>query len=494
MKNLPDEEVFKELQGRLQGYEELPDDKAWGKIAGQIPHDEGRWIKWSDRSALTVTILLLLMTYLTANKGHVKSISSSLLASSNKPTGNTSRTDSLQKAMAITLLPKKEVSDSARVVANPSIPSPGNSRQSTKAPLAKGSVSSPVSDQRRKQHQKKDQESTAKPTTSTARSQTKGKRPRTKNQTSTPLPTDNKTSGRTRPSAPAKTTRVQQMHKLNEAVIVVEAEPLSIPVEAERKSESYSWNTEPDDATLLYASPAYPVSEGSGNIGATGSGGKNTIIKPKTKVRHKPSLYFMTMPALVYYDVKTSTTDALYVAPGENDSFTKSRGSIALELGIQGPLYKRLYYHGGISYYHQRNTMTVEQTGVSGFNSNPWGSSTVVTIPRSQTLDIEYRMNNLGLNGGLLYMISLRKFSHQAGASLTWEHGTSSGDNNYDNASSMYFGYRGFYRLEFALRYDLKIFGQPSYSGSFKDDELMDGALSAKYRRIGIGLGLIKDL
>ena len=59
MKNLPEDDLFKALGDRLRDYQEQPDDDTWKNISTRIAPTEPAWIKWTDRSALLLALLIL---------------------------------------------------------------------------------------------------------------------------------------------------------------------------------------------------------------------------------------------------------------------------------------------------------------------------------------------------------------------------------------------------------------------------------------------------
>ncbi|MBL7858809.1 MAG: hypothetical protein JNM57_14060 [Cyclobacteriaceae bacterium] len=62
MKNLPEEELFNELESRLRQYEEQPDESTWDKVAAALPKNQNvmGWL-WAERLSLVAAAIALLM-------------------------------------------------------------------------------------------------------------------------------------------------------------------------------------------------------------------------------------------------------------------------------------------------------------------------------------------------------------------------------------------------------------------------------------------------
>lgn len=524
MKNLPDEELFKELEGRLQGYEEQPDDGAWGNISEKIPHDEPTWMKWADRSSLTIALLLLSLVFFgerapsseadQQTTEYISAISDEMIEK--KTNGDEDESSEIQRNKRVehrptvdhnVELPMPRYSSPEKL--NPttahtrSDKEPGKTNQGNKAndnlPALPSTKSGPYTKNPGRNAGKSDALSGV-PTKAdderTSRSQNK------QNKTSTLL---QKNSG-----SPSQVTSVKRKVLLNSAPLSPGRAPVSIALPPADRHEgpvrhaydsftfmgARSWMD--NESTLWYASPAYAGNAGGGdggNVSASGAGSSKTIVKPKPKQRRPVDLYFLVTPTLAYYSAVANVDDGVFVKRNEElSTFSKTRRAFSIETGVQFPIYKRVSAIAGLTYYYQNLPVSITRAGTSGSTSSPAPGGIVVT-PVDQRREIQYRMNNIGITGGLLYNISLLRFSHLAGASLQWELGLGSGKaDHYDNAGATYFSYRVLYRLEYAAAASVRLFAQPSFTGPFSSEYMMNKAIEIRPLRFGFGFGLVKEL
>lgn len=526
MKNLPDEELFKDLEGRLQRYEEQPDDGAWDNIARQVPHDLPTWVKWADGSSLTITLLLLSLAVLggraLSSKADRPMVSMEATSSADGVTEKELDTNGEEKSSGTQ---RNQITEGRPTVdSHPKLSSPENSSPERIDPTT---VQGGLNNEQRKT----DQASKANdhlPASSSASSDANIKNPTQKNtkkrdaRSSVPAKAAEQGPARSQPTQDKiKTPRpgdnnspppiIQNKRRaLNSAPLPKDRAPVSIalppadlheePVRLASDSSTFmsvrSWIN--SDATIWYTSPAYAGNtggSGGGNVSASGAGGSKTIVKPKPKQRRPTDLYFLVTPTLAYYSATATDDDAIYVRHRENlSTFSKTRRAFALEIGAQIAVYKRLSAIAGLTYYYQNLPITITRTGLDGSTSLPGTTGSIIVTPVDRQVEIDYRMSNIGITSGLLYTFSLRRFSHLAGASLQWELGLASGKTNYyENAGASYFSYRVLYRLEYSTTGSVRLFLQPSFTGPFSDEALLNNAIRVKSTRIGLGLGLIKE-
>lgn len=514
MRNLPDEEVIRELGGRLQGYEELPDDVAWGNIAPQIPNQVGTWIRWADGSALTITFILFTLASFQRpeNSAALTSTVATGAINIDVPTQlagdvETPGFELPPTSQAVPQVPSKDfgerssgvdqhtkgvTSDLQLIDATPtsaiqsdriSMRKAATGGSSTSARIKAGS--DPVATQRSFQAGVSNLALSAKNNPDAASLQ---------------LTNDNVVhSGKVLPPGkvfPSDNVLLSDITLSFEHEREIEGAYLqSNAPEGDNVSE-FSWTAEPVNLTFMDPSLPLPVVVDRSQLRiAPRPMATNTIVKRQTVLRHLVPLYFMVTPSLTYYQLSPGTNDAVIInSINEDGPFDKTRRALEIEVGIQLYLYRGLRFQGGINYYYQNNHITVTQLGLNGSQAGSSGPSSIWTAPKSETAEIEYRMNNVGVSAGLLYAVSLRQFSHQVGVGFQWQYGVGKKEaTNYNNAGVQYCNYSVFYRLEFGLSESVRIFGQPGYTGAINATEAMDGMVTLKNKRIGLGFGVIKD-
>jgi hypothetical protein len=118
-------------------------------------------------------------------------------------------------------------------------------------------------------------------------------------------------------------------------------------------------------------------------------------------------------------------------------------------------------------------------------------SFTYIITPRQSSQAINYQMNNIGLNLGMLYEINKRiGLSQQAGLSILYQYGLSKNGSSYENWSSSYWSYQLSYRMTFDLG-TKKFFVQPSLLNLIGSKQNLSEPISIRATRAGIGMGLV---
>ncbi|HTF21847.1 MAG TPA: hypothetical protein VK658_27395 [Chryseolinea sp.] len=221
-----------------------------------------------------------------------------------------------------------------------------------------------------------------------------------------------------------------------------------------------------------------------------------TVATHSRKVQGRLHAYGVATPSLTFLHVDPSTSDDVAFdrlnSPG---ILSKERISLSFEGGVQFSISRRLVAFTGLTYYQQSMEFSLEQftTGTGSYTPNH--SLDFSFEPNTATATVNYRLQNIGVMAGVLYVVSTGKIVHQLGASLQYEYGLLQPAVESDRSSTQnYLNYRIMYRAAYKLNERLSVFVQPSFARSLLYDDLLDGALRVNQSRAGIGVGMLYRL
>jgi hypothetical protein len=165
-----------------------------------------------------------------------------------------------------------------------------------------------------------------------------------------------------------------------------------------------------------------------------------------------------------------------------------------LELGIEKPLSKRFKMFGGLLYYQRKQTIeyverTVDSTIVS---TGPGGEVTVEPQFKSTNQSFEYELKNIGLQIGLNYKLSQRKFLQTLGTGLEFQFALNKRIPNqevFTNNPSAYVFYNVYYRLQYPSEGRLKAVFQPMLNYSFYINQDLNAPFYVKPFGLGLNIG-----
>ncbi len=220
------------------------------------------------------------------------------------------------------------------------------------------------------------------------------------------------------------------------------------------------------------------------------------VVEPiiiKEKKKSSLTYYASITPALNYYSI--TSKEALNGRVNGFDSkgiFSTDRFGVEAELGIQFPIHKKLELLSGLTYYYQNQKLNYQFIHSDRLDVEKVEESlTYIITPRQSSQAINYQMNNIGLNLGMLYEINKRRgLSQQAGLSILYQYGLSKNESSYENRSSSYWGYQLSYRMTFDLGAK-KFFVQPSLLRLIGSKENLSEPILIRATRAGIGMGLV---
>ncbi len=217
--------------------------------------------------------------------------------------------------------------------------------------------------------------------------------------------------------------------------------------------------------------------------------------EPKKIPKRNHTFYITATPMLSFQRAIPVSRDGIIVTEISNPSILSAkRFAINLDFGIQGSITKRLEYYGGISFYQQSQTLQFKYQSTGNANVESNGDGNYVVTPKSSNGIINYDMINLGIQGGVLYHLYGKSFTHKFGAGILFQQGLKkNGSEDYDNSGSKYFSYQLFYRNELRVNARMRFFIQPTFIQSIHVREKLTAPFNLKPYKAGIGFGILYD-
>jgi hypothetical protein len=151
-------------------------------------------------------------------------------------------------------------------------------------------------------------------------------------------------------------------------------------------------------------------------------------------------------PSLSFQRAIPVGSDEVVVQELSSSSILSSeRFGISLDIGVQGFISKRFEYYGGLSLYHQNQTLEYSYQQGNQVNVESSGDNRYTVTPKLLQGVVNYQMLNLGLQTGVLYNLYGKKLTHKIGAGVSYQHGLKKTDSeSYKNSESSYFSYQVF--------------------------------------------------
>lgn len=218
-----------------------------------------------------------------------------------------------------------------------------------------------------------------------------------------------------------------------------------------------------------------------------------TKKKKDDRKRFQARIYGSITTSLAYQDIVPLRHDDVTVSGLKPVSIVDpTRIGIQLDAGYQRQLLKRLEIYGGILYYRQRQRIGFYESGGASVTS---ADDLKFTLhPKEQARELDYFMQNIGVSGGVFYLIREGRLQHKAGAGLQYQAGLESANDTYNNRASTYLNYVLAYRLEIQVSNDAKFFVQPSFTHVMRANERLYEPFGIKSYRAGIGFGMLWKL
>jgi hypothetical protein len=217
--------------------------------------------------------------------------------------------------------------------------------------------------------------------------------------------------------------------------------------------------------------------------------------KSKRMRKRKHAFYAMVTPSLSFQRAEPVSRDGIIVTRFVNKSILSGdRFGVSINAGVQGYISKRFEYYGGLSFYHQNQTVKYEyQTDEVTLGESEDDGYTV--SPKSAEGIVNYKMMNVGVEGGVLYHLYGKMLTHKIGAGLTYQQGLNkSRSEEYINSKSSYLSYQIFYRNELRVNSRLRLFVQPTFVQTIAVNEKLNAPFKMKPYRAGLGFGILYGL
>jgi hypothetical protein len=264
---------------------------------------------------------------------------------------------------------------------------------------------------------------------------------------------------------------------------------------AETDTQSLSHSTEPNEISLNTPStdtlfvPTVEVPKDSLTQ-------NQQVTKQSTRIqKRRPAFYAHVTPSLSFQRTIPVGSDEVVVQEISNASILSSeRFGISLDIGVQGFISKRFEYYGGLSLYHQNQTLKFSYQQGNQVNVESSGDNRYTVTPKLLQGVVNYEMLNLGLQAGILYNLYGKTLTHKIGAGVSYQQGLKKTDSeSYKNSESSYFSYQVFYRNEIRVSSRVRVFVQPVFMQSIRVREKLDAPFNLKPYRAGIGFGILYD-
>jgi hypothetical protein len=207
------------------------------------------------------------------------------------------------------------------------------------------------------------------------------------------------------------------------------------------------------------------------------------------------SFYASLTPQLSFQRVVPAGNDGIVITEvNDNSIFSSDRFGFSINAGLQGHIAKRLEYYGGFSLHQQKQTLRYSYQTEGQTTLEQEDDRSYLITPKTTTAIVQYRMLNLGADLGLLYNLQGKKLTHKMGAGLSYQQGFNKGSSErYNNSESSYLFYQIFYRNEVRVGNRLRVYVQPTFSHSLYTNEKLEAPFTLKPYRAGIGFGILYD-
>jgi hypothetical protein len=509
MKDLPEHEAFKALEHRLNNYTEEPDDDHWQKIAAALPPRQPLWAPWLNRLAGTLAIAALgwALWYRPAVGGDALAIAHPKSATIEDVAGGSEihhENEGSKGALSPAGQQDRNV-DAMRVDKKSALANRGTgSTLSSEG----SSVDSDATDLR-----VSNQHATSTRIVSHDLNRNTVSRSTARQDSCSASASANATSNGNR-HADLHFGQTAPAHGTTDSPAFAEISKQGVDL----KQESSLDNVSPDNATAINPTDesryttALPTQDShfetividssqhqkvvtmESTAEATGASGETTSYSRPKKKRAGISFYVLFSPTLSFQTATPSARDGIVIQKINKPSlFSGDRLGLAFEAGVQGRLSKKVEYFGGLSVYHQSQTLRYTYQSSGNFVMDNGGDDLSYTVkPTAVERSISYSMLNIGAQAGVLYTLKEHRLSHKIGLALHYQKGLTQGSAGepYDNASSTYLNYQVLYRAEIMLDSHLTFIVQPSITRTWLVNETLLAPFALKQYRPGISVGL----
>lgn len=437
MKNFPEQDQFNDLEKRLQGYSEEPDELVWQNIDKALrPGKRIIWFPWIDRLSTVVAIGLI---GLLVNFNSGKELHSSTAKNAKRDVASATQSDEATDTHR-----NQTKRETDQILGNKEASAPKNVHENVRS----GEMSN-ASDEL--SHEK------LRSTMFAQKSSAKGLI--ISNDDESKLNQTERSAASVLPDSIMRSTKrqnnVSELNSVTDSIIVVQ--------QAKQDSASQT---------------------------------ENSPKESKRKISKRGLTFYASLtPQLSFQRVVPMSNDGLVISEVYSGSiFSSERFGFAIDAGLQGHITKRLEYYGGFSLQQQKQSLRYSYQSEGRTTLEQDDDKSYVITPETTAAVIQYRMLNVGANLGLLYNLQGKKLAHKIGAGLSYQQGLSKGSSErYNNSESSYMFYQIFYRNEVRVRPRLRVYVQPTFSHSLYVNEKLDAPFTLKPYRAGIGFGVLYD-
>ena len=276
--------------------------------------------------------------------------------------------------------------------------------------------------------------------------------------------------------------------------------------EIEESTTTNEWESNPGDIPANQIEIA-PANHARMNEVALDSSNNLTAVKTKVvkkveqqpdnnleKKRNRPNIYFTIMPTLGYQRIEPNSQDNLIVESIDRVSaFSTDRLGVRAELGVEYPVENRFNIFGGLVYFQRHQTIGyMEKTvGNTEILKGPDGEIILQPDFNYEHRAFDYEVRNLGLQIGVNYQLSRRKFLQTLGTGIEFHLALNKFEKTPEltNNPSAYVFYNFYYRLQYPADTKLRAVFQPTLNYSFYINQNPDSPFYVKPYGLGLNIG-----
>jgi hypothetical protein len=224
---------------------------------------------------------------------------------------------------------------------------------------------------------------------------------------------------------------------------------------------------------------------------------KKAERKRQEQLFNRFSMYINLMPTFGYQRIESNTNDNIIVESiSKISAFSSDRLGIRAEVGAETPIARNLKVFGGLVYYQRKQTI--------GFTEKQVDSTYVVVGPGGEIIiqpefvyvdrSFEYELKNLGVQIGLNYQFSKKKFLQTLGTGFEFQIALNklSKENQFEGFTEnpdAYVFYNLYYRLQYPSEGRFKAVFQPTLNYSFYINENLNAPFYVKPYGLGLNIG-----
>jgi|688.fasta_scaffold07225_18 hypothetical protein len=199
-------------------------------------------------------------------------------------------------------------------------------------------------------------------------------------------------------------------------------------------------------------------------------------------------------PSLSFYRVEASPADNMTIDRLNSPSLISTqRLGFGISSGIELSIGKKIDLYSGATIYYQSQILSYRALSNTELTFEKQNASTYLISPTMKNEGIEYKMLNVGIRLGALYLLTEGKMKHKMGGGLLFESGLlNSPRAPYTNSGSFYGGYEILYRIEVESLNGYQFFVQPFFHYTLMSNERLDIPINVYPYRAGISFGISK--